>query len=151
MIEIIYGNLLESNAHYICHQVNCLGVMGAGVAKQIKAKYPQVFFEYQVLCDRHKDNPARLLGSAQIMRPSPMTTEPLICNLFGQVGYGCRKQTDLPALRKACERVASLAREGEAIAMPYRIGCGLAGGDWGEVMDMLTEVFKDRTLRLFKL
>ena len=32
------GNLLESTEDFIAHQVNCKGVMGAGVAKQIKNK-----------------------------------------------------------------------------------------------------------------
>lgn len=152
MTKIIHGDLLESNARYICHQVNCLGVMGAGIAKQIKERHPQVFFEYHTLCERYKHEPAKLLGDAQVVRASPMEATPLVCNLFGQVGYGRHsKQTELQALQNACERIASLAQSQEIIAMPYRIGCGLAGGDWGEVMDMLTEVFKARTLYLYKL
>ena len=32
------GNLLDAPVDYICHQVNCQGRMGSGIAKQIKAK-----------------------------------------------------------------------------------------------------------------
>ena len=35
--------------------------------------------------------------------------------------------------------------------MPYRIGCGLGNGDWGAVLDMLTEVFREHYLILYKL
>ena len=40
MIKIFEGDLLESGANFICHQVNCQGVMGSGVAKQIKEQFP---------------------------------------------------------------------------------------------------------------
>lgn len=36
MIKIIQGDLLEAKENIIAHQVNCKGVMGSGVAKQIK-------------------------------------------------------------------------------------------------------------------
>ena len=39
-MEIIEGNLLEAPERIIVHQTNCMGVMGSGIAKQIKAKYP---------------------------------------------------------------------------------------------------------------
>ena len=47
MVKVVYGNLLDSSAKYICHQVNCKGVMGSGVAKQIKEKWPSVFRRYK--------------------------------------------------------------------------------------------------------
>ena len=31
----------------ICHQVNCQGVMGAGIAKQIRARWPEVYEDYK--------------------------------------------------------------------------------------------------------
>lgn len=36
------GDILKSKADIICQQVNCKGAMGAGLAKQIKEKYPKV-------------------------------------------------------------------------------------------------------------
>ena len=36
MVTFHNGNILDSGADIICHQVNCRGVMGSGVAKQIK-------------------------------------------------------------------------------------------------------------------
>ena len=47
MITVINGDLLSSQEDYICHQVNCMGVMGAGVALQIKKVYPDVYNQYQ--------------------------------------------------------------------------------------------------------
>ncbi|WP_223260709.1 hypothetical protein [Bacillus sp. LNXM65] len=42
MIKTVDGNILEASEDIICHQVNCKGVMGAGLAKQIKSKYPNI-------------------------------------------------------------------------------------------------------------
>jgi len=38
MIKIINGNILDAKETFICHQVNCQGVMGAGLAKAIRNK-----------------------------------------------------------------------------------------------------------------
>lgn len=45
-IKHITGNVLDSDAPIIAHQVNCMGVMGAGVAKCIREKYPDIMFTY---------------------------------------------------------------------------------------------------------
>lgn len=47
MITYRNGDLLKSNCNIICHQVNCQGVMGAGIAKQIRLTYPSVFKAYE--------------------------------------------------------------------------------------------------------
>ena len=41
------GNLLDAPVDYICHQVNCQGRMGSGIAKQIKKRWPRVYEVYQ--------------------------------------------------------------------------------------------------------
>ena len=49
-MEWVKGDLLEANLDYYCHQVNCQGKMGSGIAKSIKEKWPIVYKEY---CDWH--------------------------------------------------------------------------------------------------
>lgn len=150
MIKIICGDLLESSAKYICHQVNCQGVMGSGVAKQIREKYPIVFQKYKLLCDQYAESRGELLGQIQGVRISENTA---IINIFGQFHYGRGKAayTDISALRSGCREIADHIKIGNTIAMPYRIGCGLGNGDWGEVLDMLTDVFREHYLILYKL
>lgn len=148
MIQITHGNLLDTSAAYICHQVNCLGVMGSGVARQIRTRWPNVYDEYKSMCGAIQ--PGALLGFAQ---PVKIDDGRLVCNLFGQLNYGAdgKTYTDINALRRCCKRVAQISSPTDGIAMPYRIGCGLGGGDWGETIDMLAEVFKDRHLILYKM
>ncbi|WP_370956757.1 hypothetical protein AB3239_10910 [Bacillus subtilis] len=49
MIKIVKGNILDASEDIIVQQVNCKGVMGAGLAKAILNKYPNVKKEYQSL------------------------------------------------------------------------------------------------------
>lgn len=149
MIHVVHGDVLNSGSKFICHQVNCQGKMGSGVAKQIREKYPVVYTKYKRVCDRYSEK-ERLMG--RILNV-PINEDKVIVNIFGQLDYGYdgKRHTDISALRRACEELSDIVQFGETIAMPYRIGCGLGGGDWGEVMDMLSEVFRDHLLTLYKM
>lgn len=46
------GNLLASSAHALVNTVNCVGVMGKGIALAFKRKYPEMFDDYVRRCDR---------------------------------------------------------------------------------------------------
>lgn len=51
MIVSCYGNLLlDQFSEVKVNTVNCVGVMGAGIAKAFKEKYPQMFFDYKKAC-----------------------------------------------------------------------------------------------------
>jgi O-acetyl-ADP-ribose deacetylase (regulator of RNase III) len=50
MIEIIKGNIFGSNCQCIVNTVNCVGVMGAGIAYECRLRYPQMFERYSELC-----------------------------------------------------------------------------------------------------
>lgn len=45
-VVIKEGNVFDSDADIICHQVNCQGVMGSGVAKEVRERYPEVYYAY---------------------------------------------------------------------------------------------------------
>lgn len=101
-----FKDIFLSDSSIICHQVNCLGVMGAGIAKQMKQKYPENFERYKELCDEFSYRPELLLGQCQLtINPDDTMSSPYtryIANLFGQVGYGRGKQqTDLKVLFRA--------------------------------------------------
>ena len=78
MITHIKCDIFESGADIICHQVNCQGVMGSGIAKQVREKYPWVYAYYKDLCNEHEFN---VLGAIQEVYINE-TQE--IVNIFGQ-------------------------------------------------------------------
>ena len=81
-MELVYcnGNLLDAQTTIIGHQVNCQGVMGSGVAKQIKEKWPGVFSHYQSRCR----DIATPLGDVQLVK---VNDTQYIANIFGQFDY----------------------------------------------------------------
>ena len=50
MIVFKTGNIFKSECQTLVNTVNCVGVMGAGIAKQFKQRYPKMFEEYKIAC-----------------------------------------------------------------------------------------------------
>jgi len=51
MLNIVTGDIFESNTQTIVNTVNCVGVMGKGIALEYKKRYPEMFARYKELCD----------------------------------------------------------------------------------------------------
>ena len=136
-IKEVQGNLLTSDAKIRCHQVNCKGVMGAGLAKQVKDKYPEVYEQYKALCDQFGSS---LLGHTQFVVCHDGT---VMANLFAQDGYGTDTvQTQMRALDECLSQVAAFCfRVNARPAFPKLLGCGLAGGNWDEVSELIVQYF----------
>lgn len=146
MVKVIDGNLLSAKEEIIGHQVNCRGVMGSGVADQVKRKFPQAYKEYKLLCDVKG---SKNLGTCQIVKIEDKT----VANLFGQDGYGYGQvHTNLTALRECLEHLYSYAKEcGKSVALPYKLGSDRGGADWNEVVEIIESIFDDSvTLTLYR-
>jgi Predicted phosphatase homologous to the C-terminal domain of histone macroH2A1 len=156
---IIYknGNILSSNADIICQQVNCQGVMGSGLAKEIRTGFPQCYKEYKMFC---KDKtPNELLGKVNFVQEnirtyagedrkniSSIDTIRIFANIFGQLNYGKDRKlyTSYPALESGLKEVYQHAREKNfSVAVPHWIGCGHGGGNWNIVFDIIKNIFED--------
>ena len=53
-VKLVNGDLLKSEAHALVNTVNCVGVMGKGVALQFKRAYPSMYADYVERCDRRE-------------------------------------------------------------------------------------------------
>ena len=146
-IEFFNGDLIrDSTVDVICHQVNCQGVMGKGIAKQIHATYPRVYHYYHQTCsDAFKYNISPL-GSCQLVYTDD-TKSRIVANLFGQYYYGTnRRQTNYNALRNALHILSNnrfLRKHSYTLGFPYLIGCALGGGDWNIMLPMIEEELSD--------
>lgn len=141
MLKLVSGNILTPNLEergvIVCHQVNCLGVMGAGLALQIKKMHPGVYKNYRDKC-RQIAGAIGGLGDVQFCSVIADAGY-IIANVFGQYGYGRDKQyTDYDALRKAFQQIA-MSFPTYTVRIPYLMGCGLGGGNWDIVYQIIEE------------
>lgn len=165
MLIIQSGDLLESDCQIIAHQCNCFATMGAGIAKQIKQRYPEV----------HQADQAGIIPIGSKKRLGTVTSaivdngKRVVFNLYGQYHYQSNKpQTDYKALERSLQemffvinrqmplhlwkgqpevisdsdwnpkwRDFEITSPKMKIGLPYRIGCGLGGGDWNKVEEIL--------------
>lgn len=145
----IEGDLLDVEKGTILQQVNCMGVMGSGLALAIKNKYPKVFECYKKSCDNYqttcKHHPnERMLGCIQRVNVIPAKLD--VVNVFGQCGYGGDKvHTDYQALDCAFGTLRKMIDD-EGLRLPiyapYLFGCGLANGDPEIVHGLFDKHFK---------
>ena len=148
MIKIVKGDLLTVEHGIIGHQVNAKGVMGSGLAKQIRKKYPNAFSEYKEFIDQ---NEGILLGKVNGVK---VDDELFIANMFGQDGYGNdgKQYTDTEALYKCFKTLRTASEKtGLPVYLPYMIGCGLGNADWKEVEGLLLDAFEGYRVTLYKL
>ena len=60
MIEIATGDILSAGTDALVNTVNCVGIMGRGIALQFKNAYPGNFKAYEAACKRQEVQPGRL-------------------------------------------------------------------------------------------
>ncbi|KIN27490.1 macro domain-containing protein [Bacillus subtilis] len=157
MIKIVKGNILDASEDIIVQQVNCKGVMGAGLAKAILNKYPNVKKEYQSFRNFNLNKGLTdkdLLGLVNYVRVSDVK---VIANIFGQVNIKKNRfdntvYTKTDALTRGLKEVKELSKQlNNSVAIPYGIGCGLAGGDWNIISELIESIFSDYKVTIYKL
>lgn len=129
-MQIVHGNaveaLLRREVDVLMHCCNCQNTFGAGIAKEIKNKIPEA---YLADIEAYKSRRSGLLGT--------FSAGGGVYNLYGQLRYGRGVQIDYiafsEALRSALIDASSNTPKRTKVAIPYKIGCGLAGGDWARV------------------
>lgn len=143
---IIYKNvnIIESQCEVIIHNANCFHTMNSGVAKAIRAKWPNV---YDADVDNSVRGDEKKLGSYTMARIKDEHVK-YVLNVYMQFKYGTDERrlnyeaayNGFVAVKEFCETMGI-----NSLAIPSHIGCGLAGGNWNIVETMIKEVFKDAT------
>lgn len=134
MIEFTNGDILADDAEAIVNTVNCVGVMGRGIALQFKKAYPENFKAYESACQRKEMVPGRMF----IFDTHSLTTPRYIVNFPTKRHWrGNSRMEDVEA------GLADLAQEIQArgirsIAIPP-LGSGLGGLNWPEVRQRIVQ------------
>lgn len=138
MIEPTKGNILEANAEALVNTVNCVGLMGKGIALQFKQAYPANFKAYESACHAGDVVPGRMFifDSESLIRPRYIINFPTKRHWRGK--------SRLEDIRSGLQALtADVRRLGiRSIAVPP-LGCGLGGLNWRDVRPLIESAFSE--------
>lgn len=142
-MEVHVGNLLDAREQYICHQCNCVTYTAAGVAAQLFEKYSYAdCYSTRIEADKP--------GTIHYAKGSE-PCEANIINMFSQLHPG--KPRDVDPVGDSAEHrkkyFIMCLREikkltPKSLAMPWKIGCGMAAGSW-EWYEAALQKFEEAT------
>lgn len=138
MLRYKKANLIEQHG-VIIHGVNARGVMGSGVAKDIRIAFPEAFHKY---LEAYSSGFLEL-GSISFVT---LANGVVVVNACTQnfYGYDGAMYVNYDAVRNCLAAVKLTFPEG-----PYflpKIGCGLGGGDWNVVSKIIEETLGEATI-----
>ena len=132
-IRYVTGDLLAEECEAFVNSVNCVGVMGRGVALAFKRRFPANFKAYKQACDWGEIEPGRMF----VFRTDELLPRYIINFPTKRHWHGRSRLDDikigLPALVTEIER-----HRIRSIALPP-LGCGLGGLDWRVVKPLIHE------------
>lgn len=144
-ITYTHGDLLEASNFYIAHGCNAQGVMGSGVAKALRTKWPSIYPPYLAACDAAAD-PRNLLGTYTAQNVDGTVGGRRILNVITQLEYGRepgRRYVSYDAIDNGFRAVVShMSHPRKGIAIPM-VGAGLAQGNWGVIETILSKITID--------
>ncbi len=138
MIEIVGGNILEADAEAVVNTVNCVGVMGKGLALQFKQAFPANFRAYEAACRAGEVVPGKMFifDNGRLIKPRYIIDFPTKRHWRDN----SRIEDIQSGLRALIEDVRRLGIR--SIALPP-LGCGLGGLNWRDVRPMIENSFSE--------
>lgn len=136
MIELKRGDILKEDAEAFVNTVNCVGIMGRGIALQFRKAFPQNYKTYKDLCARGEFRP----GTVLVHDMRRLVNPHYIINFPTKRHWKSKSRIeDIEAgLTALVEEVGKLGIQ--SIAVPP-LGCGLGGLDWEVVRPRIEEAF----------
>lgn len=151
MITYVKGNLLEAPEPIIVHGCNARGVMGSGVAKALRDKWPVIFDQYKEGCGEVTDDPQSILGAVLpvLVEENPLK---IVINAITQLDYGKDKKTryvSYDAIDIVMYTLNNLDSR-YTFAMP-KIGAGLGNGNWEVIEAIINHRMANRKVTVYEL
>lgn len=137
MINYAEGNLLKANTEALVNTVNCVGVMGKGIALQFKQAYPANFKLYEKACK--EDNVK--LGQMLIVEIGQTKNPRYIINFPTKQHWKAKSRlSDIESgLKALVDEIKQ--RKIKSVALPA-LGCGNGGLEWNEVKPLIEKAFE---------
>jgi O-acetyl-ADP-ribose deacetylase (regulator of RNase III) len=148
MIEYTTGDILEAQVDAIVNPVNCVGVMGAGLAKQFRERYPEMFERYKRWCNKGLiELGVYMLYVTEEDRPKSGYPKFIVCFPTKNHWADVSKLEDIEACLDDLQDWVEVRQHSfdeinriKSIAFPA-LGCGLGGLDWKDVKPLIDKYF----------
>jgi len=136
-ISLKRGNLFNSKAQTLCNAVNTVGVMGAGIAKEFKSRYPEMFADYKQRCEEKRV----LVGEPYCWKPADGVAHWV---LIFPTKQHWRNPSQIEWLESGLQHLnESYEKWGiSSLAMPA-LGCSLGGLDWKQVRPIMEKYLSE--------
>ena len=128
MVTFVNGDIFSSPAQVLTNTVNCVGVMGKGVALEFKNRCPAMFNDYKNRCDRNEVKP----GTPYLWEDD--STQVLNFPTKRHWREPSLVQDIVDGLKYLAENYGSMGIQ--SLAMPA-LGCGNGGLSWSEVRPLI--------------
>lgn len=143
LFNSIKGDLLKEYNQGACdviaHCTNCQGVMGSGIALQIKNEMPDVFDAYKY----HEECNGLKLGTISYAKIG----KGIVVNLHAQnlYGYDGSRFVNYEAIYETLRQTKEvmISKNLKTLGVPYKMACDRAGGDWRIIETMLNVIFEN--------
>ena len=134
MVRFVEGNILEADTQALVNTVNCVGVMGKGIALQFKKAFPAYFKDYERAVNRGEVRPGRL----HVYRTGALQGPQYIISFPTKEHWRAKSKLEhiesgLVALRATIRELSI-----RTVAVPP-LGCGSGGLMWSSVMPRIAE------------
>jgi len=155
MKRIRFGNALDVKKGIIVHGCNAQGVMGSGIAAEIRSRWPKVFTSYVAFLGDYKRQGESPLGKVDLVEVS---TGLWVASAITQDQFGRdpnKRYCSYPAIAEAFQYVAVVADASLATVHYPLIGAGLANGSWAIISEIIDDAFLtypdvERTLWIYE-
>ena len=136
MVERTTGNILEAKMEALVNTVNCVGVMGKGIALQFRQAFPANYKQYRKACKKEEVQPGRMFIHNRGVGDLPR----YIINFPTKRHW--RSKSRIEDIKVGLEALIEevRAREITSIAVPP-LGCGNGGLDWNVIGPLIEEAF----------
>jgi len=140
MIRYENTTVFNVGAQTVVNTVNCVGVMGAGLALEFKLRFPEMYEDYVEKCSKKEV----VIGKPYIYKGA----DPWIMNFPTKNHW--KYPSKLKWLQQGLEYFVKNYKEYDvkSIAFP-RLGCERGGLNWHEVKDLMEEYLKDISIDVF--
>lgn len=148
MIEFTSGNILRAKVEALVNTVNCVGIMGRGIALQFKNAYPENFRSYQAACARKEVQPGRMF----VFETHELGGPKFIINFPTKRHW--RGKSRMEDIESGLMALTTEIRDRgiRSIAIPP-LGSGLGGLNWADVrprIDAALSRFNDLQVVVFE-